>query len=74
MFNINRFPIPLYLIKHSLDEVSVLRMRSLQYELHGRLFAGVEFENSKRFVGPNDVSTQHVPSEATRSTRSLCFR
>src|ERR1700757_4459435 len=74
MFNIQRLLIPRYLIEHSLDEGSVLRMGSVQYKFHGGFVDAVEFENSKRLVRPNKVPPRNTPSETTRATRFLGFR
>ena len=69
MFNIKRLPFARYLIEHSLDEGSVFRMSSVQYEFHGGFVDAFEFENSKRFVGPYDVPIRIAPSGMTRSLR-----
>src|ERR1700739_733969 len=74
MFKIKGLPIPCCLIERFLDKGSVLRMCSLQYDFHGRFVGWVVFENSKRFLCPDDLASGNPPAEAPRMTEPLSFR
>src|SRR5260370_27377696 len=50
MFKIESLPLPCCLIESFLDEGSVLRMGSLEYDFHCRFVDSVVFKNSKRFL------------------------
>src|ERR1700674_4952320 len=73
MFKIKSLPITCCLIERFLDERSVLGMGSLQYDLHCRFAGWIEFQNSKRFVLPDDMSTGNAPAETAGVAQLLRF-
>src|SRR5580700_2308851 len=74
MFKIKSLPVPRYLVERFLEEDSVLRMCSPQYDFHCRFVGWIVFENAKRFLRPEDLSAGNIPSETARMANSLRFR
>ena len=74
MFKIKTLPI----LRRTLDslfyEAYVFRMNPLENKFHGRLHRSIELEDSKGFLGPDDLACGRVPTEAPRVTELLSFR
>ena len=66
------------ILRRALDGLShqgrVVRMNPLEDELDGGCRRSVVLEDSKRFVGPDDLAGGGPPAEAPRVTEPLRFR
>jgi hypothetical protein len=53
------------------QQISFLRMSSLQHPLQGRLSRSIEFKDLVGFIGPVDCSTRSAQAEAPRVAYAL---
>src|SRR6201993_3402071 len=54
--------------------VKVIRVNSIEYQVEGRIRLSCEAQNFVGFVGPNELTAVHLPSESSRVTQSLSLR
>src|SRR6201987_4701935 len=54
--------------------VQVVRVNSIEYQVEGRIRLSRKTQNFVGFVGPNELTAVHLPSESSRVTQSLSLR
>src|SRR6266436_59054 len=73
MFKIEILPFLCCAVDCLLNTSSVVRMSSLEYELHCWLIGSVAFEDAKSFLRPVEFPAGNIPTETARVAQPLRF-
>src|ERR1700694_5717444 len=74
IFKIKIFPCPRRALDGLFHERQVFRMNPLESELHSRYRGSVVLEDSKAFIGPDELAGGGSPDEAPGMTEPLSLR
>ena len=74
MLKIKILPVPRRTLNDLFDQGCVFRMNPLENKFRGRFRRSVILEDSKSFLGPDELAGGRLPTEAPDMTEPLRFR